>query len=193
MHPPHVPTRAVNITHQYDDHEQQPALDGTIAWDELLNELSTGGTFWLTTIDPDGRPHTRPVFAVQTAGSVYVASSRTAAKSPALHAGGEVSIATSRSAIDIIWSGTSRHITNPTRLDAAADAYRSTYGWEVAVDDGALTAPYGAPTAGPPPYDVFDITPRAVHAIGTGAPFIGRSTRWSGHAPADDRASALVV
>ncbi len=191
MHHLHGPTRAVNITHQYDDHELQPALDSTIAWDELHTQLGAGGTFWLTTIDPAGRPHTRPVFAVQTAGYLYVASSRTAAKSPTLHAGGEVSVATSRPAIDIIWSGTSRHVTNPRRLDAVADAYRSTYGWEVTVDDGALIAPYGAPTAGPPPYDVFDITPRAVHAIGTDAPFIGRSTRWSGHTPTD-RASAPV-
>ena len=49
----------------------------------------------------------------------------------------------------------------------------------VIVDGDVLIAPYGAPTAGPPPYEVFRIDPATVHAIGTDAPFIGRSTRWT--------------
>lgn len=174
-----VPATATNITNQYDHDRLRPIdTNRTIDWDELLTELAGGGTFWLTTVDPAGRPHTRPVFAVRSHGTMFVASSRSAAKSAALHAGGPASLATSRPGVDIVWSGASRPVAEIDELAAVADAYRSTYGWDVNVDDAALTAPFGAPTAGPPPYDVFNISPHVVHAIGTGTPFTERSTRW---------------
>ena len=70
-------------------------------------------------------------------------------------------------------------VTDPTELAAVSDAYQSTYSWPADVVDDTLTAPYGAPTAGPPPYEVFRIDPTTVHAIGTDEPFTGRSTKWT--------------
>ena len=43
---------------------------------------------------------------------------------------------------------------------------------EIVTDDGqSLTAPYSAPSAGPPPWDIYQITPDAVFALGTAEPY----------------------
>jgi hypothetical protein len=63
-------------------------------------------------------------------------------------------------------------------LQSVRDAYEAKYGWPPEVRDGAFDAPYGAPTAGPPPYHVFRIEPEVVFAFGTGDATAPRSTRW---------------
>ncbi len=40
----------------------------------------------------------------------------------------------------------------------------------------APSTPYGAPTAGPPPYHLYEITPATV--FGTAGQFAGRATRY---------------
>jgi hypothetical protein len=62
--------------------------------------------------------------------------------------------------------------------DVAA-AYDDKYGWPVTItDENMFGAPYGAPTAGPPPYRVYEIGPRLVYAFGTGDDLGVRSTRF---------------
>jgi hypothetical protein len=41
-----------------------------------------------------------------------------------------------------------------------------------------LDAPYGAPTAGPPPYEVYAVAPEVVYAFGVDDEHAPRSTRW---------------
>jgi Pyridoxamine 5'-phosphate oxidase len=51
-------------------------------------------------------------------------------------------------------------------------------GWPAHVDDTglALTADYSAPSAGPPPWQVYRLTPHTATAVGTVDP--GGATRW---------------
>jgi hypothetical protein len=35
----------------------------------------------------------------------------------------------------------------------------------------SLTAEYSAPSAGPPPWDVYQVTPQTVYALGTAEPY----------------------
>ena len=175
------PTGAVNITRQFDGGELQrhdPTV--TLEWSELIAGIADGGTFWLSTVDAEGRPHTRPVFAVVANGHLVTVSSATAAKTAHLRSARQASIATSFGGMDIVWSGRSLRIVDARELKAIAAAYRSTYGWDVDADpaSGALKAPYGAPTAGPPPYEAYRVEPRTVHAIATSETLNGRSTRW---------------
>lgn len=176
-----IPTRAVNITRQYDDGElQRHNPTATLDWSELTDAIAGGGTFWLTTVDAEGCPHTRPVFAVVANGHLVTASSATATKTSHLRSARPTSIATTCDDMDVVWSGRPLRILDDRELEAIADAYRSTYGWDVIADpaSGALTAPYGAPTAGPPPYETYRIEPTTVHAIATTDARSGRSTRW---------------
>jgi hypothetical protein len=187
-HEPPVPDDADNITHQFDDGRMQPVdPDATITWHDLLRHVDAGGTFWLTVVDDDGRPHTRPVFAVVHDGGLVTASSHTAVKTAPLQAGNPCSIAVSAGDLDVVWSGIPTRVTDTGELHDIAERYRRTYGWDVDAHADALTAPYGAPTAGPPPYLAFRIRPMTVHAIATGDASTGRSTRWT-FPPADPSA-----
>jgi len=70
-------------------------------------------------------------------------------------------------------------LSDPRRLDTVATTYREKYDWPVEVDDGMLRAPYGAPTAGLPPYEVLEIVPTAVFGFVAGGDLGPASTRWS--------------
>lgn len=64
------------------------------------------------------------------------------------------------------------------RLGIVADAYRFKYGWPVTVREGAFDAPYGAPSAGLPPYHVYRVAPSVVHGFGTNETYAPMSTQW---------------
>ena len=46
----------------------------------------------------------------------------------------------------------------------------------IPVKDGAFTAPYSAPSAGPPPWDLYEFTPTTAFGVATAEPF--GATRW---------------
>jgi hypothetical protein len=50
-------------------------------------------------------------------------------------------------------------------LARVADAYASIYGWQVTVRQGAFHDAGGAPIAGPPPYDAYEVTPTVVFGL----------------------------
>ena len=49
-------------------------------------------------------------------------------------------------------------------------------GWAPTVRDGALYHEYSAPSAGPPPWQAYELTPATIYAFGTAEPF--GATRW---------------
>ena len=84
-----------------------------------------------------------------------------------------------RPAIDIVVEGAASWVDDRTRLEQIASAYDSKYGWPVTITgQNMFDAPYGAPTAGPPPYRVYEITPKFVYAFGTSDNLGARSTRF---------------
>lgn len=50
-------------------------------------------------------------------------------------------------------------------------------GWAPTVADGGFTHEYSAPSAGPPPWYLYEMTLENVYAIATNEP--GGATRWS--------------
>ena len=60
-------------------------------------------------------------------------------------------------------------VTDGPKLQRIADAYAAE-GWEPTVRDGTLYAEFSAPAAGPPPWDVYEVTPKTVFALGTASP-----------------------
>jgi hypothetical protein len=65
----------------------------------------------------------------------------------------ECSLAARAPAIDIVIEGVTSWVDDRGLLEQIAAAYDSNYGWPVSItNDNMFEAPYGAPTAGPPPY-----------------------------------------
>ena len=149
-----------------------------IPWDEAVRRLAEARFSWLATARPDGRPHVRPCLTVWMDGLLHSTTRADAAKGRHLAADGRCSVSVSTDDMDVVVEGVATFVTDPDHLQRLADAYRDKYGWPPVVVDGAFDAPYGAPTAGEPPYRPFAIAPDAVYAFGTSDDLGPRSTRF---------------
>jgi hypothetical protein len=149
-----------------------------LPWRDVLPYLARAGAFWLATADGSGHPRLRPLFAVVTNGYLHFSSNPSAQKAKNLGVDPRCALAAHTDDFDLIVEGTGRRVTDPDELGRVAASYRDKYGWPVTVVGDAMDAPYGAPTAGPPPYAVFRVLPRRAYAIGINDRTNARSTRF---------------
>jgi hypothetical protein len=150
-----------------------------IEWAEVERRIAEARFSWLGTARPDGRPHLRPCLTVWMDGLLHSTTRAGAAKGRHLAADGRCSMSVSTDDMDLVVEGVATFVSDPGHLQRLADAYRDKYGWPPVVVDGAFDAPYGAPTAGPPPYRPFAIAPVAVYAFGTSDEYGPRTTRFA--------------
>jgi hypothetical protein len=61
-------------------------------------------------------------------------------------------------------------VTDEEKLQRIADVF-SSQGWQPTVRDGAFYAEFSAPSAGPPLWDLYEMTPTTVYALGTAEPY----------------------
>lgn len=151
----------------------RPEGTGTVAWDDAAKRLAEAGTFWMATVRGD----VRLILAVWVDGSLHVVSATSARTRSNLAQGPMCSIAAETPGIDLVVEGGPVWMTDDSALWRVADAYDSKYEWPVEIRDGAFFAE-GAPTAGPPPFHVFEIQPAIVFGFGADERHFDRSTRW---------------
>jgi hypothetical protein len=81
-----------------------------------------------------------------------------------------------RAGLDLVVEGEAAKVDDEARLRRVAAAYQAKYDWQVIVRDGAFHDAEGAPTAGPPPYEVYEVRTAQVFGFPAGG---GHSpTRW---------------
>ena len=146
------------------------------SWEEERARLGEGDTYWIATTGPSGAAHLVPVLAVVVDGVLHLVAGPGSRKARNLAREPRCVIGTSADGVDIVVEGTAIRVGDEDRLQRVAEAYAGKYAWHVTVRDGAFHDEEGAPTAGPPPYDVYEIRPSAAYAFGTVEP--ARSTRW---------------
>ena len=132
-------------------------------------------TCWLSTVNPDGSPHTVPLGILWIDRVLYFTSGDGTRKSKNLARDPRCSIEVATRPFDLVLEGKAKKVTDKTSLERVAKAF-GTGGWKAAVKDGALTAEYSAPSAGPPPWFVYEMVPKTVFAFGTAEPY--GATRW---------------
>jgi len=132
------------------------------------------GTYWLSTTDRDGHPHTAGVLGVWIGDTLYFASGTSTRKSRNLDANPSCAIAASLPDLDVVMEGTARRVTDPATLEKVAAEFERC-GWPVAVEGDLLTAPWGAPSA-PPPWNLYAVTPAI--AVGVATAGTPGATRW---------------
>ncbi len=149
-------------------------------WSAVRERLRSGVWYWLTTLRPDGQAHVRPVLAVllseNETDSLCFVSNLASRKARNLAGDPRCVLSVAVDDAHLVIEGTAARVTDAARLQAIADAYASTYDWHVQVQDGLFAAEYGAPTAGPPPYAAFALTPRTAFGFGTDEKW--SPTRW---------------
>ena len=150
-----------------------------IPWSRALEALGSAEqqhqTPVLATTRPDGRPHLAPLGAVWDTDRVYFVSGAVTRKSRNLAENPACSIAMSLTGIDLVIEGTAVRVTDDATLHRLAKRY-SDQGWPARVENGAFTYDYSAPSAGPPPWDLYMVEPVTVYGVLTTEP--GGATRW---------------
>ncbi|MGH8958991.1 MAG: pyridoxamine 5'-phosphate oxidase family protein [Acidimicrobiia bacterium] len=131
----------------------------------------------LGTVLPDGRPHAAGVGAMWIDGGWYIVSGPGTQKSHNLAKNPACTLAVRLSGFDVVFTGEAHRVTDAKELDRVAAVYRES-GWPAEVEGDGFTAPYTAPSGGPPPWNVYRIDPQ--HAVGVGnAPSLSGATKWT--------------
>lgn len=153
-----------------------PPLPWNRARDLLEAELpSPRVTIFLGTTRPDGRPHSAGIGALWLDGDLYFTSGPGSRKSRNLAASPRCTMSVRLADIDLVLEGEAGRVTDPPVLAEAAARYRSG-GWPAEVDGDALTAPFCAPSAGPPPWHLHRFIFRTAVGVATAEPY--GATRW---------------
>lgn len=149
-----------------------------IPWSRALEALEAAeqeARCFLATTRPDGRPHVAGVGAVWDQGRVYFVSGEGTRKSRNVAENAHCSVAMALTGIDLVIDGVAERVTDDETLQRLARRYADG-GWPTRVEDDAFTYDYSAPSAGPPPWNLYAITPTTVYGVLTAEP--GGATRW---------------
>jgi hypothetical protein len=171
-------------------------LDGygapIIPWEKVQKRLQkgisqapkTGGpdrhTAWLATVNPDGRPHVMPVGILYVDDVFYFNAGPKTRKARNIARNPNCVITVATHDFDLVVEGPAMRIGDSARLKRIADAYAKV-GWTPTVVKDGLTAKYSAPSAGPPPWHVYEVKPETIFALGTSEPY--GATRWNFQTP----------
>ena len=160
-----------------------------IEWERITARLDrgvtqapgTGGpdrhTCWLATVNHDGSPHVTGIGAIWVDGTFWFETGEGTRKGRNLARDPRCTLSVATHEFDLVIDGEAHQVRD--RPDVAAMAERwAAAGWPARVDETgeALTAEFSAPSAGPPPWYVYRVTPRHATALLTVEP--GGATRW---------------
>lgn len=143
--------------------------------DLLAASATSNTTFFLGTVRPDGRPHAAGIGALWHDGDLYVVSGPETRKGRNLAANPACTISVKLEGIDLVLEGEASRVTDRPMLEEVARLYHET-GWPAEVEGDAFTAPYSAPSAGPPPWQLYRFTFHTAFGVTTAEPH--GATRW---------------
>ena len=155
--------------------------DPPIPWSRALEQLEAAPdtqpprTTWLSTVRPDGRPHLTGVGALWVDGTFYFTSGPGTQKSRNLAANPSCALSMALPGLDLTVEGNAARVTDQATLEQLAQRYVA-QGWPARVSDGAFTAEYSAPSAGPPPWHLYSVTLVVAFGVATAKPY--GATRW---------------
>ena len=132
-------------------------------------------SFFLGTVRPDGRPHAAGVGPAPYEGDLYFSIGPGTRKGRNLAASPAATVAVSFPGLDLVLEGEAHRITDPPLLERMAAIFRDG-GWPAEVAGDALTAPFSAPSAGPPPWNLYRFRFDQAFGVATAEPW--GATRW---------------
>jgi len=75
----------------------------------------------------------------------------------------------------LVFAGQTERVTDQSTLEQVVGLFRAG-GWPAEVEGDAYTAPFSAPSAGPPPWHLYRLTFDAAFGVATAEPY--GATRW---------------
>jgi hypothetical protein len=158
-----------------------------VDWAAVVVKLAAGSapapdaansrTTWLSTVNEDGSPHVTAVGALWLDDTFWFQTGSGTRKARNVARDPRCSIAVSIRDADVVIEGDAARVTEPGAVARIAKAWADN-GWPAEPDDSGsgITAPFNAPSQGPPPWNVYRIAPRS--AIVTLASEPGGLTRF---------------
>ncbi len=154
------------------------AADGLppVDWADITEKLDAGSapapdahnarTTWLATLNEDGSPHVTAVGAVWLDGAFWFQTGDGTRKARNVARDGRCSISLSIRDADVVVEGDATRVTDPAVVARIATKWADD-GWPVEPDENGtgITAPFNAPTQGPPPWHVYRVEPRSVTVV----------------------------
>lgn len=167
--------RTRNLAEQYG----LPLVD----WGRITERLAAGvpmapgsggpnrHTCWLTTVNEDGSPHVTGVGALWVDGAFWFETGDGTRKGRNVARDPRCVVSLTTDEFDLVVEGTAHKVTDPTTVQKMAARWAEA-GWPCSVDESgtALTAPYSAPSAGPPPWSVYRVDASGAIALAVDDP-----------------------
>lgn len=147
-----------------------------VDWDAVVAKLAdreapapdahNARTTWLTTINEDGSPHVTAVGAMWFDDAFWFQTGDGTRKSRNVARDPRCSVAASIRDSDVVIEGDAVRVTDPESVARAAKAWADD-GWPAEPDESGtgITAPFNAPSQGPPPWHVYRIEPRSATVV----------------------------
>ena len=158
------------------DQYGNPALPWSRAAQALQEVGDQNITWFLSASDRDGSPHTAGVGAVWCEGGLYFVSGPGTRKSKDLLERPAASLGVALEGLDLVFEGAAARITDSKTLERLAKHYREEGGWPAEVEGEGFTAPFTAPSAGPPPWNLYELEFDTVYGVAKVEPY--GATRW---------------
>jgi hypothetical protein len=154
------------------------AADGLppVTWTDVLEKLEArpapapdapnSRTTWLATVNEDGSPHVTAVGALWVDGAFWFQTGAATRKGRNVTRDPRCSIALSVRDADVVIEGDATRVTEPAAVARAAKAWAD-QGWPAEPDESGsgITAPFNAPSQGPPPWNVYRVEPRSATVV----------------------------
>ncbi len=124
------------------------SMAGALPWKWAEDRLSKSHNYWITTVRPDGSPHTMVVWGIWLDGAYYFSTSSTSRKARNLEQNSNCVFCNENAEEAVIVEGTARKLPERDIPPAAFKDYKAKYGWEL------------DPKRGP----VYEVRPQTVFA-----------------------------
>jgi Pyridoxamine 5'-phosphate oxidase len=147
-----------------------------VSWATIVEKLDSGSspapgahnarTTWLSTVNGDGSPHVTAVGALWLDGSFWFQTGSNTRKGRNVARDHRCSIAVSIPGADVVVEGEASRVIDPATLARVAKSWAD-QGWPAELDESGpgITAPFNAPSQGPPPWNVYRLQPRSATVV----------------------------
>ena len=129
-------------------------------------EAHNARTTWLTSVNADGSPHVTAVGALWLDGAFWFQTGAGTRKARNVARDPRCSLALSIRDADVVVEGDAARVTEAATLARVAQAWADG-GWPAVPDESGsgITAPFNAPSQGPPPWNVYRLAPRSATVV----------------------------
>jgi hypothetical protein len=147
-----------------------------VDWASIAEKLDAGSapdpqahnsrTKWLTTINEDGSPHVTAVGALWLDGAFWFQTGSHTRKGRNVARDPRCSLALSVRDADVVVEGDAARVSEPAAVARIAKAWADD-GWPAEPDESGsgITAPFNAPSQGPPPWNVYRIAAHSATVV----------------------------